>query len=484
MALIVNRQVEGNIVRYKGKLYKRTNLGIASSSPVYICPDDRYSSVDEIIYNSNLKQDSVKTLRPVFASVNKRGLNESIGQVNQNYNTFEVKVINKNNSNPFFNQGSNKCISLSGYQNLELNLISGKTYYFKQTDSSNINNKLKITTDAAGNNSANISNYSYTGTSGVNGVLFFAITDETPSTYYMSSEGGTFMGIKINLNRFYESLPSSVANYSILSGDSYYTQLPPTIPCNPNDNVLFDLTTFGEIDQAVRNATIQGANRWANFIKINPNVVAGIKNNIDSTWGGIKLNSFTTINDPNNYIAACGIHTFVDIQPGGTGLQFCPLSFNLSSNSHYLNIYTEQDWARIMAHELGHALGIGIFWNSNLQQYGAVPPINYFLNGNSYTSTKAAYNNITALSRNKIPLENTGGSGTQSAHWENSFRPSTDPGTEGVSYPGLSNELMVGFYSPSTNFVISDLSIKALVDFGYIEKNPGTNEGSPTLVNS
>ena len=43
---------------------------------------------------------------------------------------------------------------------------------------------------------------------------------------------------------------------------------------------------------------------------------------------------------------------------------------------------------------------------------------------------------------------------------------------------------MVGFYSQATNFVISNLSLSALTDFGYQEKNPGTNEGTPTLVNS
>jgi hypothetical protein len=137
-----------------------------------------------------------------------------------------------------------------------------------------------------------------------------------------------------------------------------------------------------------------------------------------------------------------------------------------------------------MTHELGHALGIGIYWSTELQSEGAVPPSDFFLSSAAYSSAGGAYNSILGSSRPKISLENEGGGGTASAHWENDFRPSTAPGTEGFDYPGLQNELMVGFYSPSTNFVISDLSMKILVDFGYLEKNPGVNEGVPTLVNS
>jgi hypothetical protein len=43
---------------------------------------------------------------------------------------------------------------------------------------------------------------------------------------------------------------------------------------------------------------------------------------------------------------------------------------------------------------------------------------------------------------------------------------------------------MVGYYSTDINFVISTISISALRDFGYSEKNPGTSEGTPTIVNS
>ena len=72
---------------------------------------------------------------------------------------------------------------------------------------------------------------------------------------------------------------------------------------------------------------------------------------------------------------------------------------------------------------------------------------------------------------------------TASGHWEDNFRPASAAGSLGVSYPGLSNELMVGYYSPGLN-ILSQLSIQTLVDFNYQEVNPGTSEGNPTTVNS
>jgi hypothetical protein len=40
---------------------------------------------------------------------------------------------------------------------------------------------------------------------------------------------------------------------------------------------------------------------------------------------------------------------------------------------------------------------------------------------------------------------------------------------------------MVGYFRPNVTFVISQLTIKTLVDFGWQEINPGASEGNPTL---
>lgn len=257
----------------------------------------------------------------------------------------------------------------------------------------------------------------------------------------------------------------------------------PPLP-DPNDNILFDTSSFVDVvPEPYLTALNAAVARWSTYIKFNPTIIEGIKGGMNPNWNGIRINNYTTINNSRSYIAACGVNQYIDIQSGG-GVQFNTYTFNLYVNLYYATIMSPTDWANVMTHELGHALGIGIYWGSFFQAGGAVPPTNFFLSSTAYPSAGGAYNTILGSSRPKISLENEGGGGTASAHWENNFRPSSVAGSDGFNYPGLQNELMVGFYSQSTNFVISNLSIKTLVDFGYLERNPGANEGTPTLVNN
>lgn len=178
-------------------------------------------------------------------------------------------------------------------------------------------------------------------------------------------------------------------------------------------------------------------------------------------------------------IAACYVYWFANL----TGVGANSISFGLIINKFYENDYSAADWVNILTHELGHALGIGIFWDPFFQTYGAVPPADNFLDGSAYTGCRGAYRSVTADNRYlKIPLESTGSSGTASAHWEDDFRPSSAAGSGGLGHVGLVNELMVGYYSAGMNSIISDVSLKTLVDFGYEERNPGSNEGVPQLA--
>lgn len=260
-------------------------------------------------------------------------------------------------------------------------------------------------------------------------------------------------------------------------------------PPNPFDNLLFDTASFTNptfgfgVPEPYLTALNTASARWSNYIKCDPVVAEIVYNYFGQQWSGIRLNSYYTINNSQSYIAACGVNLYFEIDPIPTK-RYLTHSFDLYVNLYYQPFYTPTDWANIMTHELGHALGIGIYWDPYFELYGAVPPTNNFLSSTAYPSAGGAYNSILGSNRPQIALESDGSAGTQSAHWENSFRSSAAPGSNGFNYPGLQNELMVGFYSPSTNFVISNLSIKMLVDFGYMEKNPGANEGVPILVNS
>jgi hypothetical protein len=203
-----------------------------------------------------------------------------------------------------------------------------------------------------------------------------------------------------------------------------------------------------------------GAARWRNSATYQQQVhdaVAGLL----PGWKGLELENYTEINADNGYLAACGVNLYIE-----DGSLLNAVSFDLQVNLFYQSELTQLEWDDIMTHEMGHGLGIGIFWTAS----------SFFLDGTSYPFTQTAYNSISTLNRTKTPLETSGGSGTASAHWENDFRTS-----DGTGYYGVVDELMVGALVPG-GMVLSDLSLGALEDFGY-EVYPG-KEGVPSLATS
>jgi hypothetical protein len=203
-----------------------------------------------------------------------------------------------------------------------------------------------------------------------------------------------------------------------------------------------------------------GALRWRNSSAYQQYVYDAVVGLLPG-WRGLELENYSQINADNGFLAACGVNLYVQ-----DGSLLNAVSFNLQVNVFYASELNQQEWDDVMTHELGHGLGIGIFWTA----------ASFFLDGTSYPSTQTAYNKITSLERTKTPLETSGGSGTASAHWENDFRTS-----EGTGYYGVVDELMVGALVPG-GMVLSDLSLGALKDFGY-EVYPG-REGVPALATS
>src|SRR6185503_13313563 len=108
----------------------------------------------------------------------------------------------------------------------------------------------------------------------------------------------------------------------------------------------------------------------------------------------------------------------------------------------------------VILHEMGHVLGIGTMWTTLglLQNQSTSSVVNdtYF----SGTAAVAAFNQVggaTYTLGQKVPVENTGGSGTINAHWRESV---------------LRNELMTGFLNSGTN-PLSVVTIGSLQDLGY-----------------
>jgi hypothetical protein len=107
----------------------------------------------------------------------------------------------------------------------------------------------------------------------------------------------------------------------------------------------------------------------------------------------------------------------------------------------------------VIIHEMGHVLGIGTLWNSSPNAFlvGAGGDDPYF-NG---AGAVGAFDAAGGAEREdpKVPVENTGGSGTRDAHWRESV---------------LNSELMTGWLEPpGTPNPLSIITIASLADMGY-----------------
>jgi hypothetical protein len=102
----------------------------------------------------------------------------------------------------------------------------------------------------------------------------------------------------------------------------------------------------------------------------------------------------------------------------------------------------------VVAHEMGHILGIGTIWQNLglLSGAGTTNPI--FVGANA----RAQYNQIFGTTASGVPVEATGGSGTRDSHWRESI---------------MTSELMTGWAGPGTNLPLSRITVGSLADLGY-----------------
>jgi hypothetical protein len=103
----------------------------------------------------------------------------------------------------------------------------------------------------------------------------------------------------------------------------------------------------------------------------------------------------------------------------------------------------------VILHEMGHVLGIGTLWETKSLLLGAGGSDPHFVGSESI----ARFNSIGGSSYvgNKVPVENSGGSGTADGHWRESV---------------FENELMTGFLDAGSN-PMSVITIGSLKDLGY-----------------
>lgn len=105
----------------------------------------------------------------------------------------------------------------------------------------------------------------------------------------------------------------------------------------------------------------------------------------------------------------------------------------------------------VILHEMGHVLGLGSFWGYKPNLTGAGTPDPYFT-GSTARAAFIAATGISGFVGNIVPVENTGGAGTQDSHWRESV---------------FNNELMTGYLDAGIN-PLSAISSASLRDLGYV----------------
>jgi hypothetical protein len=255
---------------------------------------------------------------------------------------------------------------------------------------------------------------------------------------------------------------------------------------NNTNNQLFDKSSWATAAPAVKKYLDIAADMWANYIKFDSNILPYILK-MKPNFKGIKLNSIKYIYDMFKAQAGGAPSEFIDI---GTNqdTKFNTLSFNLVINRYYLDIgYQGQDvdpyWVKVFIHELGHALGIGVYWH---YWSGNIHTLNdqwvnsrSQLDGKYFPNTQNAYIEINKYrkkgwKRGFIPLNFDGqGKDQHWAHIRNPLNKYT------YAHPPMPEDIMSygwGAANISQLALIGLVTIKNLVDFGYAEVNPGSFE--------
>jgi hypothetical protein len=101
----------------------------------------------------------------------------------------------------------------------------------------------------------------------------------------------------------------------------------------------------------------------------------------------------------------------------------------------------------VVAHEIGHVLGVGTMWNGLIAGSGSTDP--YFVGGSAVAAFLASGGST--YPGNPVPVENTGGPGTRESHWRESV---------------FGAELMTGWIN-GANAPLSSVTLASLIDLGY-----------------
>lgn len=135
---------------------------------------------------------------------------------------FETTVSQKTSSHPYYSSGSSFGFLIGDTQGKTLTLYKGATYVFTQSNSSNTQDELYLSTsaDSGGGSNSFTQGFSYYGNEGLDGYAVFAVPYNAPPVLYYNSKraGSSYVGGKINIIGGYNS--GNLGNTGSSSGSS------------------------------------------------------------------------------------------------------------------------------------------------------------------------------------------------------------------------------------------------------------------------
>lgn len=146
------------------------------------------------------------------------------------------------------------------------------------------------------------------------------------------------------------------------------------------------------------------------------------------------------------------------------------------------NLENQGIFQSFILHEMAHAIGFGVLWNG--------PELDFPNTQELYLQGSGQFKGINAINayqqefndsknpNNIVPVEESGGFGIASFHWDEMINGSSDTGITNSKGQDLRYELMTAWLNPEF-FFISNTTVQSFADIGYV--TVGNNNSSITL---
>lgn len=258
------------------------------------------------------------------------------------------------------------------------------------------------------------------------GVLGLLAACNSPSSVDLSQDGTDAQAAPL---QFYESLRT----------------LPVSAQATEPYNVT--LVFVGNPSSAVQGVLNDAATRWQQVVTTGLANVSGTINAGDcgnpNTFSGtiddvVIFAGVTSIDGPGGVLAQAGV-CYTRTSDG------LPVAGLLQFDTADVNSFATADLRNIALHEMGHELGIGTIWRAKRLLRGSTTSNPTFTGANANSAW------VSSGGTSRVPVENTGGSGTRNGHWRDSV---------------LRNEILTGYYSAGFN-PLSRITVSSLQDVGY-----------------